>query len=406
MKHVVLKFWYILAFLCYIPVMSFAQAINVKGVVEDESGETLIGVSVQVKGTGTGTITDLDGQFVLSSVSPDAVLVFSYVGYKTLELKPKANMQVTMTSDTQSLDEVVVVAYGVQKKVTVTGAVSNVNSKELLKSPSASLGNALAGKLPGVQSVQYSGIPGGDDPVIRVRGVGSLNSAEPLVLVDGVERPFSQLDPNEVQDISILKDASATAVYGVRGANGVILVTTKRGEEGKASISVSASAGLQQITQFLDMTNSYTYAAAYNNAQLGDGISPDAVRYSQTAIQHFKDRDMLKVYPDTNWLDYIMKNSAWQTQYNVSISGGSKKAKYFISIGAFDQDGLFKTFNADPEENFKYKRYNYRANLDLELSKYSSLAINIGGRLENRNTIGDGESDLFRYLHSNGWIWY
>lgn len=399
MKHGFLKFWYILAFLCYIPVISFAQAINVKGVVEDESGETLIGVSVQVKGTGTGTITDLDGQFILSSVSPDAVLVFSYVGYKTQELKPKADMKVTMTSDTQSLDEVVVVAYGVQKKVTVTGAVSNVNSKELLKSPSASLGNALSGKLPGVQSVQYSGIPGGDDPVIRVRGVGSLNSAEPLVLVDGVERPFSQLDPNEVQDISILKDASATAVYGVRGANGVILVTTKRGEAGKASISVSASAGLQQITQFLDMTNSYTYATAYNNAQLGDGISPDAVRYSQTAIQHFKDRDMLKVYPDTNWLDYIMKNSAWQTQYNVSISGGSEKAKYFISIGAFDQDGLFKTFNADPEENFKYKRYNYRANLDLKLSKYSSLAINIGGRLENRNTIGDGESDLFRYLH-------
>lgn len=233
MKHGFLKFWYILAFLCYIPVISFAQAINVKGVVEDESGETLIGVSVQVKGTGTGTITDLDGQFILSSVSPDAVLVFSYVGYKTQELKPKADMKVTMTSDTQSLDEVVVVAYGVQKKVTVTGAVSNVNSKELLKSPSASLGNALSGKLPGVQSVQYSGIPGGDDPVIRVRGVGSLNSAEPLVLVDGVERPFSQLDPNEVQDISILKDASATAVYGVRGANGVILVTTKRGEAGR-----------------------------------------------------------------------------------------------------------------------------------------------------------------------------
>lgn len=386
-------------YLCLIPVVSFAQTINVEGIVEDEFGETLVGVSVLVKGTGTGTITDIDGRFTLTSVASDATLVFSYVGYKQQERKPVAKMKVSMFADTQSLEEVVVVAYGSQKKLTITGAVSNVNSKELLKSPAASLGNALSGKLPGVQSVQYSGMPGGDDPVIRVRGVGSLNNAEPLVLVDGVERSFSQLDPNEVQDISILKDASATAVYGVRGANGVILVTTKRGEEGKASISVSSSAGYQQVTSFLEMTNSYTYANAYNNAQIGDGINPDAVRYSKTAIQHFKDRDMLKVYPDTDWLDYIMKNGAWQSQHNVSVSGGSKKAKYFFSVGAFNQDGLFKTFNNDPEENFKYSRYNYRANIDLELTKYSSLSMNIGGRIENRNIIGGGESELFRYLH-------
>lgn len=399
MKNKILYFWCIFACLCLTPAVSFAQAINVEGTVEDESGETLIGVSVQIKGSSTGTITDLDGKFILPSVTPDATLVFSYIGYKTLELKPKAKMRVTLVPDAQNLDEVVVVAYGVQKKVTVTGSVSNVTGKELLKSPAGSLGNALAGKLPGIQTVQYSGMPGGDDPVIRVRGVGSLNSAEPLVLVDGVERSFSQLDPNEIQDVTILKDASATAVYGVRGANGVILVTTKRGETGKPSVSFSASAGVQQITQFLDMVNSYTYATAYNNAQLSDGILPENLKYSQTAIQHFKDRDMLKVYPDTNWLDYIMKNSAWQTQYNASVSGGTEKAKYFISIGAFNQDGLFKTFNADPEENFKYKRYNYRANLDLQLSKRSSLAINIGGRVENRNIIGGGESELFRYLH-------
>ena len=229
MKNKILYFWCIFACLCLTPAVSFAQAINVEGTVEDESGETLIGVSVQIKGSSTGTITDLDGKFILPSVTPDATLVFSYIGYKTLELKPKAKMRVTLVPDAQNLDEVVVVAYGVQKKVTVTGSVSNVTGKELLKSPAGSLGNALAGKLPGIQTVQYSGMPGGDDPVIRVRGVGSLNSAEPLVLVDGVERSFSQLDPNEIQDVTILKDASATAVYGVRGANGVILVTTKRG---------------------------------------------------------------------------------------------------------------------------------------------------------------------------------
>ena len=373
MKKKILYFWCILTYLCITPVVSFAQTINVEGTVEDESGETLIGVSVQIKGSSTGTITDLDGKFILPSVPSDATLVFSYIGYKSLELKPRSKMKVTLVPDAQNLEEVVVVAYGVQKKVTVTGSVSNVSGKELLKSPAGSLGNALAGKLPGVQTVQYSGMPGGDDPVIRVRGIGSLNSAEPLVLVDGVERSFSQLDPNEIQDITILKDASATAVYGVRGANGVILVTTKRGEEGKPSISFSASAGVQQVTQFLDMVNSYTYATAYNNAQLSDGIAPENVKYNQTAIQHFKNRDMLKVYPDTNWLDYIMKNSAWQTQYNASVSGGTERAKYFISVGAFNQDGLFKTFNADPEENFKYKRYNYRANIDLQVTKRSSL---------------------------------
>ena len=393
------SFLCMMVFLFLMPKVTFAQGIEIKGTVNDELGETMIGVSVLIKGTGKGTITDVDGKFYLKNVDPKSVLEFSFVGYKTKEVKVSAqNLVVSMIPDSKQLEDVVVIAYGQQKKVTVTGAVSNVGSKELMKSPSASLGNALTGKLPGVQSVQYSGIPGNDDPVIRVRGIGSLNSAEPLVLVDGVERPFSQLDPNEVADISILKDASATAVFGVRGANGVILVTTKRGEDGKPSVSFSASAGLQQITHFIELSDSYTYATAYNNAQLSDGISSDALKYSQQAIQHFKDRDMLDVYPDTNWLDYIMKKSAWQNQYNVSVSGGTKKAKYFISLGSFSQDGLFRTFNTDPESNFRYHRYNYRANLDLELTKYSSLAINIGGRVENRNIIGDGEGTLFRYL--------
>ncbi|MBE6281636.1 MAG: TonB-dependent receptor [Bacteroides sp.] len=393
--------WCIGLLMTLIPQLILAQSMTVQGTVTDEFGETLIGVSVVVKGTTRGTVTDYDGKYVLESVPQNSTLEFSYVGYKKQDVKvTKQVLNVTMAPDNQTLDEVVVVAYGAQKKVTVTGAVSNVNSKELMKSPSASLGNALAGKLPGVQSVQYSGMPGADDPVIRVRGIGSLNGAEPLVLVDGVERSFSQLDPNEVADISILKDASATAVFGVRGANGVILVTTKRGEMGKPSVSFSASAGLQTITRFIETTNSYTYATAYNNAQLGDGVAEANLKYSPEAIQHFKDRDMLMVYPDTNWMDYIMKDAAWQQQYNMSVSGGSEKARYFISLGMLDQDGLFETFNTDPESNFKYKRYNYRANLDIDLTKLSSISVNIGGRLENRNIIGGGEQELFRYLQS------
>ncbi|MCD8032044.1 MAG: TonB-dependent receptor [Bacteroides sp.] len=382
----------ILAFFCLIPEITIAQTLHVEGAVLDESNETLIGVSVRIKGTNTGTITNYEGRYLLQNVPQGSTLVFSYIGYKDMEAQVTGGtLNVTMEPDNQQLEEVVVIGYGQQKKVTITGAVSNVGGKELLKSPAASLGNSLAGKLPGLQSVQYSGIPGGDDPVIRVRGIGSLNSAEPLVLVDGVERPFSQLDPHEVADISILKDASATAVFGVRGANGVILVTTRRGESGKPSVSFSAQGGIQQITRFLTPANSYEYATAYNTAQMMDGVAKENWKYSDEAIQHFRDRDMLMVYPDTNWFDYLMKNHAWQSQYNVNISGGSDKARYFVSVGMLDQDGLFKTFGQGSEANFKYRRYNYRANMDLTLSRLSQLSVNVGGRLETRNSIGGGE---------------
>jgi TonB-linked SusC/RagA family outer membrane protein len=395
-----LSCWRILAFLCLMPVVSFAQNIRVEGSVTDELGETMIGVSVSIKGTLTGTITTADGSFVLPNTPVRSTLVFSFIGYKRMEVEVTGSkINVRMEPDSQQLEEVVVVAYGSQKKVTVTGSVSNINSKELLKSPAPSLGNAIAGKLPGVQTVQYSGMPGADDPVIRVRGVSTFNGAEPLVLVDGVERSFSQIDANEVADITILKDASATAVFGVRGANGVILVTTKRGEVGKPSVTVTTSAGIQQITKFIALTNSYTYATAFNNAQDGDGVT--AKKFSETAIQHFRDRDLLMLYPDTDWFDYLLDDYAWQSQHNINVSGGNETARYFVSVGMLDQDGLFKDFGFDPEARFKYNRYNYRANIDLNLSKLSQLSVSVGGRVENRNYIGDDEVTLFGYLQGS-----
>lgn len=398
-KVLSIRLWCLTALMCLMPFASFAQHSAIHGIVTDETGGPLIGVFVLVKGTDKGVTTDIDGKFSIPEGRQGDILEFSFIGYANRQVTATGGqMKVQLEPDNLQIEETVVIAYGTQKKVTVTGSVANVGSKELLKSPAASLGNALAGNLPGVQSVQYSGIPGGDDPVIRVRGVGSLNSSEPLVLVDGVERDFSQIDPNEVADITILKDASATAVFGVRGANGVILVTTKRGDEGKASVSITATSGIQQITNFIDLTDSYTYANAYNNAQLSDGVSPDKVKFSQQAIQHFKDRDMLKVYPDTDWLNYVMRKSAWQHQYNASVSGGTKTAKYFVSAGALNQDGLFRSFGTGSNSNFKYKRYNLRANIDLGLSERSTLSISVGGRIENRNSIGDGEYTLFRYL--------
>ena len=395
-----LKLWGLLAICLVIPQIISAQStITVRGTVVDDAGETMIGVSVQIKETKSGTITDFDGKYSIKAPA-NATLVFSYVGYKTKEIPVagKSHRDVTLESDAQTLDEVVVVAYGAQKKITITGAVSNVGGEELLKSPTASLGNALSGKLSGVSSVQYSGMPGGDDPVIQIRGVGSLNNSNPLVLVDGVERSFNQIDANEVEDISILKDASATAVFGVRGANGVILITTKRGEIGKTKISFSGSYGIQQVSSFLDMVDSHTWASLYNNAQLGDGTSPDQLRFSEKAIRHFKDGDQPLLYPSVDWLDYVMKDSAPQQQYNGSVSGGNKTARYFVSVGMLSQDGLFRSFSQDKNSNFKYKRYNYRANIDLTLNKRNELSINVGGRIEDRYELAAGEESVFGSL--------
>lgn len=383
-----------------IPQSVFAQSsITVQGTITDEQGETLIGAVVQIKGGNSGTMTDDQGRYSL--VTPaNATLVISSIGFETQEVAVggKTRHDIVLKSDTEMIDEVVFIAYGAQKKVTITGAVSNVGGEELLKTPSASLGNALAGKLPGVSSVQYSGRPGGDEPVIYVRGIGSLNGSSPLVLVDGVERSFNQIDPNEVEDISILKDASATAVFGVRGANGVILVTTKRGQEGKARINFSTSYGVQQVSNFIKMIDSYTYATLYNEAQRSDGIAEEQLRFSPAAIEHFRTGDQPMLYPNTNWLDYVMKPMASQSQHNVSVSGGDKVARYFVSVGALTQDGLFRTFSEDPNTNFSYDRYNYRANVDLSLGKWNELSINLGGRIENRHELAEGEYNVFSNL--------
>jgi TonB-linked SusC/RagA family outer membrane protein len=399
-KRYRLKLYSLIAFLFLIPNFIFAQSVSVKGTVVDEKGEALISVSVRVKRANSllGTITDVNGNFTLKADAKDS-LTFTYVGFEpqTKAVDNSTNLRITMTPSLKGLGEVVIVGYGQQKKIAVTSAISSVSGEELVKIHSPSLGNALAGKLPGITTVQYSGLPGGDDPNIFVRGLGSLstNGSRPLILVDGVERSFTQIDPNEVSDISILKDASATAVFGVRGANGVILITTKRGEVGKAQISASASTGLQVPTMYLKYVDSYNYANIYNNMQQGDGVLPANYRFSTSAIQHFKDKDMPLLYPDMNWVDYVMKPVAIQSQQNVNVSGGNEQAKYFVSVGSLQQDGLFRTFSSDPNENFTYKRYNYRANLDINIDKINSLAINIGGRLEQRGGLPRGEQDIF-----------
>ena len=406
----------LLALLLLMPGQSFAQNLRVEGKVLDELGEGMIGAGVVIQGTTTGTITDFDGNFVLPSVPRGAILEISSVGYVTQEVQVTGQtLIITLEPDTRALDEAVVIAYGQQKKVTITGAVSAVGGDDLLKAPVANVANALQGNLPGVSAVQASGMPGADEPVIRIRGVGSLNSAEPLVLVDGVERSFSQLDANEIESISVLKDASATAVFGVRGANGVILVTTKRGTEGKASVTASASAAMQTISKFIDFADSYTYGKMWNYTAITDALPMDqwpgtasitdysqytntGIRFSQEVMEHFRTGDMPNTFPSMDWIKYIMNDSAWQEQANVNVNGGTDRVRYFVSAGFLNQDSLFKTFSDNKNETFKYKRLNYRANLDIDVSKRSQISITLGGRMQDRNTMGGGEGFLFRYL--------
>lgn len=381
---------------------TFAQTATVSGVVKDDTGEPVIGAGVLVKGTTLGTITDIDGHFSFRADDLNGVLVVSFVGMETQEIpmKGKGTFDIVLKSSNTLLEEVQVVAYGAQKKVTLTGSISSVNTDELLKVPTASIGNMLSGVLSGVSSIQSSGQPGGDDPDVFIRGISTLNTmnAKPLYLVDGVERSFFQIDPNEVENITILKDASSTAVFGVRGANGVIIVTTKRGKEGKAKINASFSYGIQTPTRMPEFVNSYDYATFLNEAYTNDGKDP---KFTPEAVEAFRTHSNPIIYPDTDWMELLFKSSAPQTQGSVNISGGTERVRYFISMGMLDQKGFFKNHDTRYDANFNFNRYNYRANLDIDFTKTTLVAINMGGRVEKRNfpRSGDDINQLFRRIY-------
>ena len=375
------------------------QNSKVTGTVVDANGEPVIGANVTVVGTTLGTITDIDGRFSLNANS-GAKIKISFIGYKekVVTIKKGISLNIVLEEDAQSLGEVQVVAYGVQKKVSITGAISSMKGDDLLKTPAGSLSNVLSGQITGISSVQYSGEPGADAADIYVRGVATWNNAKPLIQVDGVERDFSQIDPNEIESVTVLKDASATAVFGVRGANGVILITTKRGAEGKAKVSFSTSAGVNVRTKDLEFANSYQYASYYNMMKVNDG---GVATFSDEQLETFRNHSNPLIYPDINWIDYCMNKAAFQSQHNVNISGGTSNMKYFVSAGLFTQGGMFKQFNATDDFNFDYKRYNYRANLDFDVTKTTLLSVNIGGRIETKRTpeSGEDQNQLFRKLY-------
>jgi len=371
----------------------FAQKITVKGTILDDEGMPFPGAGIVEAGTKNGVASNIDGEFSID-VHPGAELEISFIGYETIREKVGnkniSGLKIVFHEEKNLLDEVVVVGYGSQKKVALTGSVSSVESGDLIKAAGTNLVNALAGNLSGFSSIQMSGQPGADDPTIFVRGIGSLDAerAAPLVMVDGVERSFYRLDPNEVESVTVLKDASATAVFGVRGANGVILVTTKRGSAGKMSVSMSSEVGFQKPIRLYDYCNSYEYAMVYNEGRLNDDptLTPDELPFKENVIQAFKDHSQPLIYPDTDWQDYLLKKAAFQTKNNVSVSGGTENVRFFASVGVVSQDGLYKSFDTDYDSNIRYNRYNWRANLDIDITKTTTLSINMGGRVEDNRT--------------------
>lgn len=341
------------------------DVVKITGKVIDDQGEGVIGANVMEKGTTNGTITNMDGEFSLE-VPNKATLQISYIGFNTQEIPVNGQKTFTirMTEDTQSLDEVVVVGYGTQKKLNVTGAVATLKNEELVKSPVASTTNALVGRLPGLIAKQKSGQPGFDAADINIRSFGSA-----LVIVDGVEQSFNNIDANEIESVSILKDASA-AIYGARAGNGVILVTTKRGQSGKPNISFNGTLTSQSYTNFPEPVNAGQYATLFREAQINSGIPENQTKFSEEDIaKYFAGND--PQYPSTNWYDEIMKKSALQQQYNLTIRGGTDVVKYYTFLGYLSQDGMFKGGNTG------YRRFNVRSNLDVNLTSDLTFSLDL-----------------------------
>ena len=380
---------YILLLMC-LCTFSFAIGQNVSGVVSSaDDNEPLIGVTVKVKGTKTIAVTNIDGEYTIAAESGDH-LIFTYMGYVETELTVKGQrLDVVLQPEENGLDEVVVVGYGQAKRITLTGAVSAINGKELQKVPVSSVQNTLAGKLPGFFSQQRSGQPGKDASDFFIRGVSSLNGDgnKPLIIVDDVEYTYeqlSQININEIESISILKDASTTAIYGIKGANGVLVVKTRRGEDGRPRINVRLETGVQMPVRTPNFLNSYETAQLVNEAYANDGLNPV---FTETDLEHFRTGDDPYGHPDVNWYDEIFKKHAQQSNANVDVSGGNDRLKYFVSVGYFTQNGLVRDFGADNDvnSNYLYRRFNYRSNIDFQVTNNLTMRLDITSRFMNIN---------------------
>ncbi|WP_342990731.1 MULTISPECIES: TonB-dependent receptor [Bacteroides] len=381
--------------------MAVAQDLLIKGKVIDDKNEGLIGANIQeVDNLGNGTIADFDGNFQLKVKSAKARIRISYIGYtpKVVNVIPGKQNIIVLDADNQTLDEVVVVGYGTQKRITNTGAVSMVKGDILKAVPTGNVNNTLVGRLPGIFSQQRGGQPGADQAVIYIRGTNSLNNdQQPLIIVDDVEYEYdqlAQLNANEIESVSILKDAATTAIYGLKGANGVIVVTTTRGKEGKPRINVTVEGGRNQVVQFPRFLDSYNTALLYNEAVVNDSygsVDQPTLPFSADDLQKFKDGKDIYGHPNVNWVETLFNKHSSSGRLNIDVSGGNKIVKYYTSLGYFTQGGIMKQFDPlmsgdDADNNYYYHRINFRSNLDITPTKTTKIRFDMNGRFETQNS--------------------
>ncbi len=380
--------------LCLFPTWIIAQSLSIKGSVKDTMGEPIIGANVLIAGTTNGIITDIDGNFTLT-VPKNGELVISYIGYQTqtVKLNKQTTIEIILKEDAEALEEVVVVGYGSQKKATLTGSIANVAGAEIAKSPSVNLGSSLAGKLPGLIVNQRSGQPGDDDPSMKIRGRASFASDNgPLVIIDGMERGnMTRLNPDDIESYTVLKDASA-AIYGARAANGVILITTKKGTKGKPQFSFSQNVALSAPTVKPKVLNSAEYAEAFNEGywyRLGRPESGYTPYYSDEAIQKYRDGSDPVLYPNTNWLDETMKSHSMQYVTSMQVTGGTDKVSYLLSYRFLKQGSGYHHNPID------YRQHTVRANISVEMNDYLTIGANISAMIRDRMTTPTYQSDNF-----------
>ena len=369
-----------------------SQQIKISGKVTDSgTSESMPGVNVLVKGTSFGVLTDVNGNYTVTAPDKNAILVFSFIGYGSIELpvSGRSVVDVELVAGVQSLDEVVVVGYGTVKKATVTGSISTVTGRNLQSSPSINFTNTLTGRLSGITAVQRSGEPGLDATTITIRGVNTLGNNSPLIVIDGIaNRSMSGLNSADIESITILKDASA-AIYGAQAANGVILITTKRGTAGKMQVDITFNQGWNTPTIIPKMSDAATYATMLNETDVFKGRTP---RYSESDIQLYKDGTDQWGHPNTDWYSETFKRFSQQRYANVSASGGTELLKYFVSVGTNYQDAIYKNSATN------YGQANFRSNIDAKISKNVRLSFDISGRQENRNYPTRSSGDIFSFL--------
>ncbi|MDR1089956.1 MAG: TonB-dependent receptor [Prevotella sp.] len=362
------------------------SGIVITGTIEDHLNEPLPGVNIVIKGTQTGIVSDYDGTFSITVPDERAVLVFSFIGYTPQEVAigSKRKLNVKLRELSHEVDEVVVVGYSKQSKMTLTGSISAIKQEEIQAIATPTLGEGLLGKTAGISMTQSSGTPGESDPSVYIRGIGTFNATEPLFIIDGVpnsKRAFMQLSPASIKDISILKDASATAVYGVKGANGVIIVSTRRGSAGKISIDTQFSYGIQQSRQLLEFADSYQYALAYNQMLLSDGKTTGFI--SDDHSEHYRKNDEPLLYPNKNWVDEVVNNLAPLMRANLNISGGTESIQYFTSVSYLSEEGMLKQYGPAMAD-FGYDRLNLQTNVDINITPTTKLSFTGSSRIGDR----------------------